>query len=137
MRKAWSLGAALMATTILAGCSAVDLVGTGRVAGTYELRSVNGYQVPAVYYEEPGYRLEVLNANFTLENDGTFTEALILRETVRGSTNTSSTSTYGNYDYYNGEFTFDEAGGHRYYGRINGSTLIIEDEGVTMEYRRL
>ncbi|MDQ3243109.1 MAG: hypothetical protein M3Q09_05240 [Gemmatimonadota bacterium] len=136
MRKSWFLVAALMATTVLAGCGAVDLVGSGRVAGTYELRSVNGVRLPAVYYEESGYRLEILNANFSIENDGTFTEALILRETVRGSSSTNSTSTYGNYDYYNGEFTFDEVGGHRYYGRLNGSTLIIEDEGVTMEYWR-
>lgn len=137
-RKVLSLGAALIAATLLAGCSAIDALGTGtgRVAGTYELRSVNGASLPALYYQEPGYRLEVLNANFTIETDGTYSEALILRETVNGSTSTTSQSTYGFYDYLDGELTFDEASGRRYYGFVDGNTLTVEDEGVRMVYRR-
>lgn len=47
---------------------------------------MNGYQVPAVVYQDPGYRLEVLSAAFTLEDDGTYTEAGIIRETINGQT---------------------------------------------------
>jgi hypothetical protein len=103
---------------------------------TYELTSVNGTRVPAVVYQEPGYRLEVLNANFTLEEDGSYTEAGIVRETINGISSTQSTSTFGYYDYYNGELTFDESGGRRYYGTLDGTTLIVEDQGVRMVYRR-
>jgi len=136
MRKAWF---ALAAIAVLSSCNALDSIGTaGRLNGTYELLYVNGSRVPTLLYQEPGYRLEVLNANFTLETDGTYSEAGIVRETVSGISSTRSSSSFGYYDYYNGELTFDESGGRRYYGSLSGSTLVIEDQdqGLTMEYRR-
>ena len=137
MRKAWSVGLALTALAVLSSCSAIDAISTaGRTRGTFELTTVNGTRVPAVIYSEPGYRVEVLNANFTLEDDGTYTEAGIVREVVNGSASTSSSSSYGTYDYYNGEITFYESNGRQYYGTLDGYTLIVQDQGITMEYRR-
>ena len=137
MRKVRSMSLALAAVTVLSSCSAIDAIGNaGRVNATYELDNVNGDRVPAVIYQEPGYRVEVLNANFTLEGDGTYSEAGIIRETINGVSTTRSSSTYGYYDYYNGELTFDETGGGRYYGILDGNTLIVEEQGVTMTYRR-
>lgn len=137
MRKVWSMSAALAAAVILSSCSAIDAFGTaGRFNGTYELVSVNGMRIPAMIYQEPGYRLEVLNANFTLEDDGTYTEAGIVRETVNGISSTSSSSSYGYYDYLGGEMTFEESTGRRYYGTLDGSTLTVQDQGVTLTYRR-
>jgi hypothetical protein len=106
------------------------------VRGTFELATVNGDQVPALVYQEPGYRLDVLNAAFTLEDDGTYSEAGIVRESVNGQSSTRSSSSYGTYDIYNGEITFDESSGRRYYGTLDGSTLIVDDQGVRMVYRR-
>ncbi len=137
MRKVRSAGILLASLAILSSCTALDSISSaGRVRGTYELSTVNGYQVPAVVYQEPGYRLEVLSAAFTLEDDGTYSEAGIVRETINGQTTTRSSSSYGYYDYYNGEVTFDENGGRRYYGTIDGQTLVIDDQGVRMSYRR-
>jgi hypothetical protein len=137
MRKVWSMGMVLAGAAVLSSCSALDAIGSaGRLNATYELRSVNGIAVPATVYSEPGYRLEVLNANFTLEEDGTYSEAGIVRETVNGFSETRSSSSWGYYEYYNGEITFDEQNGRRYYGYLEGNTLIIEDQGVQMTYRR-
>ena len=137
MRKARSVGFALAALTVLSSCSALDAISSaGRTRGTFELTNVNGVRVPAVIYSEPGYRVEVLNANFTLEDDGSYTEAGIVRETVNGSSSTSSSSSYGTYDYYNGQITFYESNGRQYYGSLDGYTLIVDDQGMTMEYRR-
>ena len=138
MRKVRSVGIALASLAILSSCTALDgITSAGRVRGTYELSTVNGYQVPTVVYQEPGYRLEVLNAAFTLEDDGTYSEAGIIRETINGQTQTRSSESFGYYDYYNGELTFDESNtGRRYYGTVDGYTLVIEDEGVRMVYRR-
>ena len=138
MRRVRSVGIALACLAILSSCTALDgITGAGRVRGTYELSTVNGYQVPTVVYQEPGYRLEVLNAAFTLEDDGTYSEAGIIRETINGQTQTRSSESFGYYDYYNGELTFDEGNtGRRYYGTVDGYTLVIEDEGVRMVYRR-
>jgi hypothetical protein len=137
MRKVRSAGILLASLAILSSCTALDsITSAGRVRGTYELSTVNGYQVPATVYQEPGYRLEVLSAAFTLEDDGTYSEAGIVRETINGQTTTRSSSSYGYYDYYNGEVTFDENGGRRYYGTIDGLTLVIDDRGVSMSYRK-
>ncbi len=137
MRRIWSMSMALAGAVILSSCNALDSIGSaGRLNATYELWSVNGRNVPATVYSEPGYRLEVLNANFTLEEDGTYSEAGIVRETINGFSETRSTSSWGYYDYYNGEFTFDGEDGRRYYGYLDGNTLVIEDQGVTMAYRR-
>jgi hypothetical protein len=137
MRKIKSAGLALAALVILSSCSALDAISSGGVLrGTYELTNVNGTRVPAVVYQEPGYRLEVLSAAFTLEDDGTYSEAGIVRETINGQSETRSSESYGYYDYYNGELTFDESTGRRYYGSVDGTTLIIDDQGVRMVYRR-
>jgi hypothetical protein len=137
MRKVWQMSFTLATVAILSSCSAIDAIANaGRLNSTYELTSVNGNRIPAVLYQEPGYRIEVLNANFTFEENGTYTEAGIVRETVNGFSTTRGTSTYGYYDYYNGELTFDERGGRRYYGYLDGGTLTVEDQGVRMTYRR-
>jgi hypothetical protein len=137
MRKVWSIGAALAAATVLSSCSAIDAIGNaGRLNATYELRTVNGIGVPAIIHQEAGYRLEILNANFTLESDGTYSEGGILRETINGISTTYTSETFGYYDYFGGELTFDENNGRRYYGRIEGSTLVVEDQGVELRYRR-
>lgn len=137
MRKVGFAGLALASLAILSSCTALDsITSAGRVRGTYELTTVNGDQVPALVYQEPGYRLDVLNAAFTLEDDGTYSEAGIVRETVNGQSSTRSSSSYGTYDVYNGEITFDESSGRRYYGTLDGTTLIVDDQGVRMVYRR-
>ena len=103
MRKLRSVTLALASLVMLGGCTALDAISSGSPRGTYELYTVNGYQIPTVVYEEPGYRLEVITADFTLENDGTYSEAGIVRETSYGQSTTRSSSSYGYYDYYNGE----------------------------------
>src|SRR4051812_19105582 len=115
MRKVWTLGVALASLVVISGCNAIDSL-TGGVTGTYELRAVNGFQPPALIYQEPGYTEEVMSATFSLENDGTYSEAGIIRETINGRSTTSSTSSYGYYDEYNGQITFTENGGRTYYG---------------------
>ena len=138
MRKNLSIGFALLGMVLLGGCAAGDLLGPGndRVSGTYELRSVNGRGLPAVLYQEPGYRLEVLNANFTFSPDGTYSEAGIVREVVNGSASTSSSSTNGYYEYFNGEVTFEDTTGRIYYGDVDRNTLRVVDDGVTLVYER-
>lgn len=138
IRRIKSAAVALASLALLSSCSALDSITSGGlVRGTYELTTVNGARVPAVVYQEPGYRLEVVNAEFTLEDDGTYSEGGLVRETINGQTTTSASSSYGYYEYYNGELTFDESTGRRYYGNLDGTTLIIDDQGVRMTYRRL
>lgn len=136
MRKVWTLGVALASLVVISGCNAIDAIANGGVVGTYELRTVNGAQPPALIYQEPGYYEEVLSATFSLENDGTYSEAGIIRETINGRTTTSSTSSYGYYDEYNGDITFTVQGGRVFYGTVTNGRLVIQDQGLTMTYLR-
>lgn len=136
MRKVWTLGVALASLVVLSGCSAIDSIANGGIVGTYELRTVNGAQPPALIYQEPGYYEEVLSATFSLENDGTYSEAGIIRETINGRSTTSSTSSYGYYDEYNGDITFTVQGGRTFYGSVTNGRLVIQDQGLTMTYLR-
>jgi hypothetical protein len=136
MRKVWTLGAALASLVVLSGCSAIDSIASGNVIGTFELRSINGTQPPALIYQEPGYSEEILSATFSLENDGSYSEAGIIRETINGRSTTSSTSSYGYYDEYNGDITFTEQGGRTYYGTITNGRLVVQDQGMTLTYLR-
>ncbi|MEO5590567.1 MAG: hypothetical protein ABIS03_13340 [Gemmatimonadaceae bacterium] len=137
MRLLKSVVLAVTVLTASSACTALDSIASGnRVTGTYSLYRVNGYSLPTTIYQEPGYRVEVLNAAFTLETDGTFSEAGIVRETYNGQSTTRSSSSYGYYDNYNGELTFDDNSGRRYYGNSDGNTLVIDDRGIQMTYRR-
>ncbi len=136
MKKAWTWGLALASLFVISGCSAIDAISSGRVVGTYELRSINGTQPPALIYQEPGYSEEILSANFSLESDGSYSEAGIIRQTTNGRSLTSGTSSRGYYDEYNGDVTFRETGGRTYYGRYTNGRLVIEDQGLTLTYLR-
>ena len=84
MRKLLSLSVVLAGATFLSSCSAIDAIADGgRINATYELTSVNGTRIPAVVYQEPGYRREILTANFTLESDGSDSVAGIVRPRIR------------------------------------------------------
>ena len=136
MRKVWTLGVALASLVVLSGCDAIDAISSGRITGTYELRTVNGAQPPALIYQEPGYYEEVLSATFSIESDGTYSEAGIIRETINGRSTTSSTSSYGYYDEYNGDITFTTESGRTFYGTVTNGRLVIQDQGLSMTYLR-
>ena len=136
MRKVWTLGVALASLVVLSGCDAIDAISSGRITGTYELRTVNGAQPPALIYQEPGYYEEVLSATFSIESDATYSEAGIIRETINGRSTTSSTSSYGYYDEYNGDITFTTESGRTFYGTVTNGRLVIQDQGLSMTYLR-
>ena|ERR1019366_3348861 len=136
MRKVWTLGIALASLVVISGCSAVDSLVNGGVIGNYQLRDVNGTQTPALVYQVPGYTEEILSATFSLNNDGSYSEGGIIRETTNGQVSTSSTSSYGYYNEYNGDITFTENSGRTFYGTFTNGRLIVQDQGLTMTYLR-
>ena len=135
MKKFWTLGVALASVMVLSSCSTLDNL-TGNVNGDYQLRQINGQNPPALVYSEPGYTEEVLSATFSLNSDGTYTNAALIRETTNGNSVTSPSTSFGYYNEYNGEITFDEQGGREYYGTVSSGRLEVDDQGLTMIYQR-
>ena len=75
----------ILATAALAACGGGDDSSAPRqLPGTYPLVSANGRALPAVLYEEPGYKLEVTAGTITLAASGSFSDSYTIRETIDG-----------------------------------------------------
>jgi len=135
MKKLWTLGIALASVMVLSSCSTIDNL-TGNIAGDYQLRQVNGSSLPAVVYSSPGYTEEVMSETFTLNTDGSYTDAAIIRQTTNGQAVTSPSTSYGYYDEYNGQITFTEQGGRQFYGTVSSGRLEVDDQGLVLIYVR-
>lgn len=80
-----------LALAVLSACGGSDkTTGPKTVPGSYSLNNVNGSGLPAVYYQEPGYKLEVTAGAINLSANGSFTDTYSFRETD-GATVTSVT----------------------------------------------
>lgn len=86
--------AALLIAPLLSGC---DDDGSGpeggEVTGTYTLRTIDGQNLPFTLLNVPGYRIEVLADQYTLNSGGSFTSTTSYRET-EGTVVTTSEDTY-------------------------------------------
>lgn len=109
----------------LAACS-VDSTGpNGSVAGTYDLRTVNGQTLP--YTFSNGLRLT--SDQLTLFRDGTY-------EDVSRYSDGSSFVDDGDYTNYNGALTFYSTSGDIYQGSVSGDVLTQILNGYTQVFQR-
>lgn len=116
---------ALAAT--LAGCNLDSTGPNGSVAGTYELRTLNGQQLP--YTFTSGLRL--VDEDLTLFSDGTYEDVSRYSD---GSTDVDE----GDYTNYNGALTFYSAtdGGFVYQGSVSRDVLTTVYGGFTHVFER-
>ena len=79
----------LLSTLAIAAVAACgggdDPAAPQQLPGTYPLVSANGRSLPAVLYEEPGYKLEVTAGTITLNGNGSFSDSYSIRETLDGT----------------------------------------------------
>jgi hypothetical protein len=109
----------------LAACS-VDSTGpNGSVAGTYDLRTINGQSLP--YTFSSGLRLT--SDQLTLFRDGTY------EDVSRYSDGTSFVDD-GDYTNYNGSLTFYSTSGQVYQGSVSGDILTQILNGYTQVFER-
>ena len=71
----------LLLLATLAACGGDDSSSPRSLPGTYTLRTADGRIVPAIVYEEPGYRFEILSGAIRLETNGSFSDTYTIRET--------------------------------------------------------
>lgn len=101
-----------LACTTMAACSADSTGPNGSVAGTYNLRRINGQLLP---YTLPSGR-QLISDQLTLHYDGTY-------EDVSQYSNASSTFDEGDYINENGAITFYSTAGDTFQGSVSGSVL--------------
>ncbi len=114
---------ALAAT--LAACNSDATGPNGSVAGTYELRTLNGQPLP--YTFSSGLRL--IDNDITLYSDGTY-------EDVSSYSDGSTDVDEGDYTDYNGALTFYSTTGFVYQGSVTRDILTTVYNGFTHVFER-
>jgi hypothetical protein len=110
----------------LAGAACTDSTGpNGSVTGTYQLRTINGQNLP--YTFSSGLRL--VADDLTLFNDGTYEDVSRYSD---GSTDVDE----GDYTNYNGAVTFYSTTGFVYQGSVSRDVLTTVLNGFTQVFER-
>ena len=90
---------ALLALASLAACGGDSPTSPGNsVAGTYNLQTYNGNQVPAVVYQDSQETIEITSAYTNLNADGTYSSKANFRDTQGQTVTTTSSTDAGVYE---------------------------------------
>ena len=111
--------------------------GTGSIAGSYALQTVNGAALPFVVLQIGSDKIEVLSETVTLAEGDTFTQQGSLRLTQNGVMSIDGYAEAGVYT-RNGTalnlvFTSD---GTTATGTISGNTITVGISGLSLVYRK-
>ena len=127
--------ATTLSALAIAACG--DSTGPDAIAGTYVLRTVNGTAPPVVVFDEPGFRLEVLSASYTLRGNRTFSSTATVRETIDGETITERLDLSGTFTLDGDQITFSDSEGFEFAtATIADDDLTFVDEGLVAVYTR-
>ena len=66
MRRTLAVFAVLF-VSVLAGCSDSSTGPNASVSGSYSLRTINGFSLPYVLVDRPGYREELVDETITIQ----------------------------------------------------------------------
>ena len=107
------------------------------VVGSYALQTFNGSALPAVFSQSASAKFEVLDDNYTLNADHTYSESGHFRTTTASSVSTSIETDVGTYTATNGAITLTSTVGNGpLSATISGSTLMINISGGALVYTR-
>jgi hypothetical protein len=128
---------ALIGLCLLSACGSDSTGISGDASGSYDLALVNNAPPPYIYFQDATTTDRITGGNFTLNEDGTFTQTLEFDETIVGEGTTTDASTCnGTYTQSGGNFTFTEvdtadgACGGIYSGSWNGDERFTFSLGV-------
>lgn len=106
------------------------------IAGTYNLQTIDGQAPPVVVYEEPGLKVEITAASFTLAASGSFTANIVWRLTENGVVTTEADSFPGTYTVNGSTVNFAYSDGDSESATLSGNTLTFTDGGSTAVFRK-
>jgi predicted small secreted protein len=136
MRKSLVVIAAIALVSGIVACS--DVVGIGNdFTGTYDLRSVNGFTLPTVIFDDGIEQDELLSETFTIYREGSYTDDYTLRTSSRSGQSTASYRDDGTWTRNGTHLEFvDSRLGATFSGELDGRTLTIAQGGDLYVYRR-
>ena len=138
MRKTLAaIALAALATTSVACSDIVSGLGGYDIEGSYDLRSFNGYSLPAVSYQDSFQQHYLLGETFTIYNDGTYTDDYTVRISSVNGTTTQNYRDVGTWQQNNTAIQFrDNQTGDIFSGSITGNTLTVSQLGDVYVYQR-
>ncbi len=121
-----------------AACSdIVNGLGGYNAQGSYDLRTFNGTQIPAVVYDDGFEQRQVLQETFTIYSDGSYTDDYTLRIYSRSGSTQQTYRDAGTYQQNNTALQFrDSSTGDVFTGSITGNVLTVSYLGDTYVYQR-
>ena len=131
---------------LLLACASIALIGCGgsdstapvaSAAGTWNLQTVNGGGLPATLAvnSTTGDKFEVLDDQYVLNSDGTFTEAFTTRETSNGQVTTTPDTDSGTWSQQGTQVNIVFAGGGLT-GKISNNTITFSSQVGPLVYSR-
>jgi hypothetical protein len=130
MRKLLAICAMLLA----AGCGD-STAPAGSVAGTWTLKTVNGFSVPFVSQQGGGNTIELTSDVITATASGSFTQMTVVKTTTGGQVTIDSIPDAGTYTISGHtvtfDFTSDSPSGS---GVLDGNTLTVTTD-ITLVYK--
>jgi hypothetical protein len=129
----------LMAVMVVvcAGCLNEDVTGSSTATGVYSLRTINNSQLPFKLPASGGSQTEVVSDTITLFQGNTYAETIHVRVTTNGQVTTETHEDAGAYTFFNITVTLTSGRGRpERRGRIEETSMIIIEEGLTSVYRK-
>ena len=124
------------AATALVGSACGDSTGLGgNVAGTYELRTINGQSLPVTFNDPFLGTVTFVYGEVDLDSDGTFVDMYQYR--VSGNSFVETEQIFGTWDRSGDEIRFETDDGDVYFmERTSSNRLVQRESGVTLVYQR-
>jgi hypothetical protein len=122
---------------VSSGCLNEDVVGSATATGVYGLRTINNSQLPYKLPASGGSQTEVVSDTITLFQGNTYAETIHRRVTTNGQVTTETIEDAGAYSFFNITVTLTSGRGRpERRGRIEETSMIIIEEGLTSVYRK-
>jgi hypothetical protein len=113
-----------------------DSTGLDGVAGRYELRTVNGSNLPWTAFQIGNDRYEVLSGFVQMNGDGTFSTSLTDRTTQGGQATTATTVDNGTWTQTGNQLRFTFVDNSQSTGVISGSEITVIEGQVSFVFRK-
>jgi hypothetical protein len=117
------------AASALVGTACSDAIGIGgNVAGSYELRTINGQSLPITFNDPDFGSVTFVAGEVELDNDGTFIDTIQFR--FSGSSLVETQSVFGTWTRSGSEIRFETDDGDVYFMERTSSNRLVQDDGT-------
>ena len=120
---------------LLVACGGDKATGPGAVSGNYSLRTVNGNNVPAVFFQDTQEKDEIVSGNINIVADNTWNGTFALRGTDLTSSNVVNVNVPigGTYSLSGGTITLTDAPNQlTLTGTIGSGTLALGSDAFVL-----